>query len=322
MAFPWIDVLIVIGCIFGLYFGADWLVAAAVRIARKLGVSPLFIGLTIVAIGTSAPEFAVSISSAARDEIAISVGNIVGSNIFNIGFILGGLACFMVVPTTRKLVFRDGGILIGTTVLLILFFLDGLMVWWEGVIFLTILISYIGWLIYQQEEIEEELDEEEFRWTDIALLVFGIAVVIVSSTWFVSSASEIAEFFNVSQYVIGVTIVAFGTSAPEIATSVVALLRGDSDVSAGNLVGSNLFNQLGVLGLASIITPGRQMIIAPNVIESAFVLLFLTVVVVWVMRTDWKITRAEGILLFFIAAISWTLNFYDTTIGNLLGNVF
>ncbi len=322
MAFPWIDVLIVVGCIFGLYFGADWLVAAAVRIARKLGVSPLFIGLTIVAIGTSAPEFAVSISSAARDEIAISVGNIVGSNIFNIGFILGGLACFMVVPTTRKLVFRDGGILISTTVLLIIFFLDGFMVWWEGVIFLTILLSYIGWLIYQQEEIDEEIDEEDFKWSDVVLLVVGIAIVILSSTWFVSSASEIAEFFNVSEYVIGVTIVAFGTSAPEIATSVVALVRGDTDVSAGNLVGSNLFNQLGVLGLASIITPGQRMIIEPNVVESAFVLLFLTLMVVWVMRTDWKITRAEGIFLFIIAALSWTLNFYDTTITSLISGIF
>lgn len=322
MIFPSLDVLIVIGCIFGLYFGADWLVAAAVRIARKLGVSPLFIGLTIVAIGTSAPEFAVSISSAARDEIAISVGNIIGSNIFNVGFILGGMACFMVIPTTRKLVFRDGGILIGTTLLLIFFFADGLMIWWEGVIFLAILLSYISWLIYQQEEIEEEIDEEEFRWRDVALLLLGIAVVILSSRWFVNSASSIAAFFGVSAYVIGVTIVAFGTSAPEIATSVVALIRGDTDVSAGNLIGSNLFNQLGVLGLASIITPGRQMIIETNVIESSVILLLLTIVVVWVMRTEWKITRTEGVLLFFIAAVSWTLNFYGTTISEIVNRTF
>ena len=321
MALPLIDILVVVGCIFGLYFGADWLVAAAVRIARRIGVSSLFIGLTIVAIGTSAPEFAVSISSAARDEIAISVGNIIGSNIFNIGFILGGMACFIVVPTTRKLVMRDGGMLIATTVLLIIFFFDGLMVWWEGVIFLTILLSYIGWLIYQQEEIEEELDESDFQWTDILLLLVGITVVILSSRWFVSSASNIAKILGVSEYVIGVTIVAFGTSAPEIATSVVALIRGNSDVSAGNLVGSNLFNQLGVLGLASIINPGRQMIIQPNVQESAWILLFLMIVVVWVMRTDWKITRTEGIVLFGIATISWTLNFFDTTITSMLSGL-
>lgn len=319
MAFPWISLLITIGCIFGLYFGADWLVAAAVRIARKLGVSPLFIGLTIVAIGTSAPEFAVSISSAARDEIAISVGNIIGSNIFNIGFILGGLAFFIVIPTTRKLVIRDGGMLIATTILLILFFVDGKMVWWEGAIFLTILLSYIGWLIYQQEESEEEIDDSDFKWTDILLLLFGISVVILSSNFFVSSASNIAAFFGVSSYVIGVTIVAFGTSAPEIATSVVALIRGDTDVSAGNLIGSNLFNQLGVLGLASIITPGRMMIIDPNAQESAWILLFLMVVVVWVMRTDWKITRPEGAFLFFIAAISWVLNFFEATISSMFG---
>ena len=320
MTFPWISLLITIGCIFGLYFGADWLVAAAVRIARKLGVSPLFIGLTIVAIGTSAPEFAVSISSAARDEIAISVGNIIGSNIFNIGFILGGLAFFIVIPTTRKLVFRDGGMLIGTTILLILFFVDGRMVWWEGVIFLLILVSYIGWLIYQQEESEEEIDDSEFRWTDILLLLLGIGVVILSSNLFVSSASNIALFFGVSSYVIGVTIVAFGTSAPEIATSVVALIRGDTDVSAGNLIGSNLFNQLGVLGLASIITPGRMMIIDPNAQESAWILLILMLVVVWMMRTDWKITRPEGAFLFLIAMVSWVLNFFETTISGFVGS--
>ncbi|MFK7802719.1 MAG: calcium/sodium antiporter [Anaerolineae bacterium] len=318
MTFPWISLLITLGCILGLYFGADWLVAAAVRIARKLGVSPLFIGLTIVAIGTSAPEFAVSISSAARDEISISVGNIIGSNIFNIGFILGGLAFFIVIPTTRKLVVRDGGMLIATTILLILFFADGIMIWWEGVIFLTILISYIGWLIYQQEESEEELDDAEFKWTDILVLIGGIGVVIVSSNFFVSSASVIAQFYGVSEYVIGVTVVAFGTSAPEIATSVVALIRGDTDVSAGNLIGSNLFNQLGVLGLASIITPGRFMVISPNAQESAWILLLLMIVVVWVMRTDWKITRPEGAFLFFIATVSWSLNFFETTISSFI----
>ena len=318
MVFPWISVIIVVACILGLYFGADWLVAAAVRIARKLGVSPLFIGLTIVAIGTSAPEFAVSISSAARDEIAISIGNIVGSNIFNIGFILGGLAFFIMIPTTKKLVYRDGGMLIGSTVLLVLFFMDGVMVWWEGAIFLTILVSYIGYLIYQQEESEEELDDTEFQWTDILLLLTGIGVIILSSRYFVISASTIAEFFGVSSYVIGVTVVAFGTSAPEIATSAVALMRGDTDVSAGNLIGSNLFNQLGVLGLASIITPGRAMIINPNAQESAWILLILMIVVVWMMRSDWKITRYEGAFLFLIATVSWALNFFDTTISGLL----
>ena len=191
-------------------------------------------------------------------------------------------------------------------------------VWWEGVIFLTILISYIAFLIYQQEESEEELDDAEFKWTDVLLLIFGIGVVILSSRFFVSSASTIAEFFGVSKYVIGVTVVAFGTSAPEIATSVVALIRGDTDVSAGNLIGSNLFNQLGVLGLASIITPSRSMIIDPNAQESAWILLILMVVVVWMMRSDWKITRYEGAFLFLIAGVSWALNFFDTTILSFL----
>lgn len=322
MTFPWISLLITIGCIFGLYFGADWLVAAAVRIARKMGVSPLFIGLTIVAIGTSAPEFAVSISSAARDEIAISVGNIIGSNIFNLGFILGGLAFFIVIPTTRKLVMRDGSMLIATTLLLVIFFADGIMVWWEGVIFLLILFFYIGWLIYQQEGSEADLDDTEFKWTDILLFLVGVGVVITSSRFFVSSASTIADFYGISEYVIGVTVVAFGTSAPEIATSAVALIRGDTDISAGNLIGSNLFNQLGVLGLASIIAPSRSMVISPNAQESALILLLLMIVVVWVMRTDWKVTRAEGALLFLFATVSWGLNFFEATIASFVGGYF
>ncbi|MEM7799682.1 MAG: sodium:calcium antiporter, partial [Chloroflexota bacterium] len=163
MGFPYLSIVIIIGSIFGLYFGAEWIVNSAVRIARRLGISPLVIGLTIVAIGTSAPEFAVTISSAFRDQADISVGNIVGSNIFNIGFILGGIAMFRIIPTTRLLVTRDGGMLIGTAFLLLIFLRDGQLQSWEGVVFLVILVSYILLLIFRRVELDEDLEEGEFR---------------------------------------------------------------------------------------------------------------------------------------------------------------
>lgn len=316
MTFPIIDTLITIGCIFGLYFGAEWIVNSAVRIARKLGMSPLVIGLTIVAIGTSAPEFAVTISSAMRNQADISVGNIVGSNIFNIGFILGGIAMVKLIPTSRTLVTRDGGMLVGTTALLIYFMSDGQLQTWEGILFLVILTSYVFYLIYQKEEFDEELDDEPFKRTDIFLFVLGCAVVIGSSTLFVDAASNIARYFGVSDWVIGVTIVAFGTSAPEIATSAVALLRGNADISAGNLVGSNMFNLLGVLGLAAILNPSMR--IDPGAQESSWILLIFTVVVVWMMYTKWEISRLEGAFLFLLASISWFLSFSNISIFSLI----
>ncbi len=317
--FPLFSGLIVVGCIFGFWFGANWLVESAVRIARRIGVSELIIGLTIVAIGTSAPEFAVSISSAATDQLDISIGNIVGSNIFNVGFILGGLAFFRPVTTSRGLVYRDGFVVILATVMLMVFMWDQYLEWYEGVIFLVLLALYILYLYFRRAAPDEELPEGPFSWTDIPWLLVGLAVVVGSGNYFVEHASIIAQYYGVSDWVIGVTVVAFGTSAPEMATSAVALLRNHSDISAGNLIGSNIFNLFGVLGLAPTIAKGGRMLVDTGAQESTYILLLLMFLVVVLMRTKWQVSRLEGAFLFLFGLVSWILNFSNISIFQILG---
>jgi cation:H+ antiporter len=298
--------LIIAVCIVGLWFGAVWVVESATRIARKIGLSDLVIGLTVVAIGTSAPEFAVTAVAAVEGQADISVGNVVGSNIFNLGFILGGLAAFRAITTNRKLVLRDGSVLIGVTLLLVLFLFDLQLARWEGIILLLLLVTYVGYLIWQRDPAEEELTHEPFRWTDVPQLIIGIAVIITSGHFLVEAASALARDFGISEWVIGVTIVAFGTSAPEVATSLVALLRGHSGMSIGNLIGSDIFNLLGVLGLAGVLRP---LTIDGAAQGSVLLLTGMVVLVVIMMRTGWKLSRLEGGVLLLIAVTRWVLDF-------------
>lgn len=304
---PLTDVLIIVASIVGLWWGAVWLVEAAVRIARRLGLSELIIGLTVVAIGTSAPEFAVTIGAALNGRGEISVGNVVGSNIFNLGFILGGVALVRAISTTRTMVLRDGGMLIGTSLLLMLFFLDHQIGRLEGGILIALLVLYLGYLIWKKEPIEDGLPAGEFRWWDVPQLVAGIGLVIASGHLLVESAVHLARLLGISEWVIGVTIVAAGTSAPEFATSLVAVLKGRHGVSAGNLIGSDLFNLLGVLGLAALIRP---LTVEASAVDSIIVLVGMVVlVVVFLMRTGWQISRWEGALLIGINVVRWILDF-------------
>lgn len=301
-----LDILIIIACIVGLWRGAVWVVESATRIARKLGLSDLIIGLTVVAIGTSAPEFAVTAVAALEGQSDISVGNVVGSNIFNLGFILGGLAIFRGVATSRKLVFRDGGMLIGTTALLVFFLSDLALTRLEGIILMVILIIYVGYLIYQRAESEEEVPSGDFSWWDAPRFLVGIGIIVASGHFFVEAASSLARLMGITEWVIGVTIVAIGTSAPEIATSLVALLRGQHGMSAGNLIGSDLFNLLGVLGFAAILQP---MTVDAAARGSVFLLAGMVLLVVLMMRTGWRLSRVEGSVLVVITLIRWVFDF-------------
>ena len=301
-----LDLLIILACIVGLWRGAILVVESASRIARKMGLSDLIIGLTVVAIGTSAPEFAVTAVAAIEGQSDISVGNVVGSNIFNLGFILGGLAIFRGVATSRKLVFRDGGMLIGTTALLVIFLSDLSLTRLEGITLMAILVIYVGYLIYQRAESEEEIPEGSFTWWDVPRFLVGIAIVVASGHFFVEAASTLARLMGISEWVIGVTIVAIGTSAPEIATSLVALMRGQHGMSAGNLIGSDLFNLLGVLGLAAILQP---MTVDAAARGSVFLLAGMVVLVVVMMRTGWRLSRLEGGILVLITAVRWVFDF-------------
>lgn len=301
-----LDIFIIVACIVGLWRGAELVVNSATHIARKIGMSDLVIGLTVVAIGTSAPEFAVTVVAALEGQSDISVGNVVGSNIFNLGFILGGLALLRGIATTKTMVYRDGGMLIGTTILLIIFLWDLTLSRFEGAVLLIILVTYLGLLIYRRSESDEHIPEGNFSWLDVPKFIVGIAIIVVSGHFFVEAASDLARLIGISEWVIGVTIVAVGTSAPEIATSLVALLRGQSGMSAGNLVGSDLFNLLGVLGLAGLLVP---LTVNPAAQSSIFLLGGMVILVVVMMRTGWRLSRWEGGLLITINLARWAMDF-------------
>jgi cation:H+ antiporter len=289
-----------------LWKGSEYLVDSAARIGRKHNLSDLTIGLTIVAFGTSAPEFAVTISAAITGKANISVGNIVGSNIFNLGFILGGCALFRALQTTKTLIMRDGFILIGTSLVLVVMLHDRHLARWEGIVLFCGLIAYLVLLFTRKQTIDSEVPAGEATWKDYPILLAGIAGVVGGGHLLVESASEIARFMGISEWVIAVTIVAAGTSAPEFATSLMAAAKGRHGMSLGNLVGSDLFNLLGVLGMAGII---RNMGVAENSFSSVIMLSGMCVLVVVFMRTGMKISRAEGATLVAIGLIRWILDF-------------
>ena len=291
-----------------LWKGAGILVESASRIAVRFGVSELVIGLTVVAIGTSAPEFAVTVNAAVRGQADISVGNIVGSNIFNLGFILGVVAMVRPIQTERKIVHRDGVFLLAITLLLLIFLIDRRIERVEGGVMLATLIAYMGLLFFKKEKVEDDVDAHHTpaTWKDFILLPLGIGLVIAGGHFLVESSVLVARSIGVSEWVIGVTVVAAGTSAPEMATSLAAILKGREGISAGNLIGSNIFNTLGVLGLAGLLRP---MVIAPSSIYTMALLIVMTAAAVIFMRTGWAVSRKEGLLLFLTGIIIWVIDF-------------
>jgi cation:H+ antiporter len=292
--------------VFGLWGGASWVVESASKIARKMGMSDLVIGLTIVAIATSAPEFAVTISAALRDQHAISVGNVIGSNIFNLGIILGFIALVSPVKISKILLKRDGSLLVGTGILLVLFFADLSLSLIEGILLFSTLIIYIIFLIRHKEEIDDEVPEGNFKLMDIPKFIIGVVIIIVSANFLVESASNIARLFGISEWMIGITIVAGGTSMPELATSLVAVHKKRHGISAGNLIGSDLFNMLGVLGLAAILKPLN---LESSEYMSLIFLAITLIIIIGMMRTGWKISKFEGFLLLLIALFRWGYDF-------------
>lgn len=301
-----------------LWKGSEWVVNSASNIAHTLGVSELVIGLTIVALGTSAPEFAVTISAALAGKADISVSNVVGSNIFNLGFILGGTASVYAIATSPKLVYRDGFFLVGVTILLSFFlfgsnflfpgvYAAGEMTRTEGIMLLVLFVGYLGVLFIKKEDLGEEIELAPFSWKDIILLIAGLAGVVYGGHLLVESATGIARVFGVSDWVIGVTIVAAGTSAPEFATSFMALIKKKHSMAIGNLIGSDLFNLLGVLGLAAVIKHPLE--VSAEAKSSMYMLVGMVILVIIFMRTNWKVSRLQGAFLVVINLIRWIYDF-------------
>ena len=300
------DIVILLVSIIVIGKGAVWLVDAAARVAKHFGISELVIGLTVVAFGTSAPEFGVTILAAIRGMGDISVGNIVGSNIFNLGFILGGTAIIHSLKTNRTIVFRDGIFLLFGGILLSVFLWDLTLSKIEGIILFTLLVLYLLYLYFNKETIEtEEPTHAMYRWDPILLFV-GIGLVIVGSHFLVESAVSIARFMGVSDWVIGATIIAAGTSAPEFATSLTAAMKSRYGMSVGNLIGSDIFNLFGVLGIAGIM---RNLSVGHDAHINLIILSFMIAVVLIFMRTGWVVSRKEGIILVMIGLLRWIYSF-------------
>jgi len=297
-----LNLLIIVFAIFGLWGGAHFVVESASKIAKKLGMSELVIGLTIVAFATSAPEFAVTVSATMANKMAISVGNVVGSNIFNLGIILGFVAIFGKVITNKTLLFRDGSALVISGILLLFFFRDFVLSTFEGIVFVSLLVGYVVVLIGSKVNLDEQIPEGNFKWFDVPVLIVGVLLIIGSAHLLVDSASEIAREFGISEWMIGITIVAAGTSIPEFATSLVALFKGRYGLSIGNLIGSDIFNILGVLGVSSIIRP---LTISQSDFYSLLIMALYLVFLFVLMRIGWRITKIEGFIIVLIAIFRW-----------------
>jgi cation:H+ antiporter len=284
-----------------LIWGADFLVKGASRVAAGFGISPLVIGLTVVAFGTSSPEMAISVSSAWKGEADIAVGNVIGSNIFNVLFILGLSALITPLLVSKQLVKVDVPIMIGVSVLAFVLSMDGRIAFWEGAILFAGVIAYTIFAIRLGKasgETGEAIEGADRTWLNIALIVFGLILLVLGSQWLVRAAITIAEAMGVSELVIGLTIVAAGTSLPEVATSITAAIRGQRDIAVGNVVGSNIFNILAVLGLTAMVAPGGLPVSEAAIHFDYPVMMAVAVACLPIFFVGYTIQRWEGAVFF------------------------
>ena len=292
--------LLVVGFLM-LVKGADWFVEGSSKIADKFGIPQLVIGLTIVAMGTSAPEAAVSITSALKGSAEITIGNVLGSNILNVLIILGLTAFICVIPVQRSTVRYEIPFAIGVSVLLgVLGLVDGWVGFMDGVILWAFFLAYLAYLLWSTkhgnndgDEIPQ-LEEKDTIPRLLFLIVVGMGLVVWGADLTVDAATALAEMLGVSQRFIGLTIVALGTSLPELVTSVTAGIKGKTDIAVGNIVGSNIFNILFVVGTASLITPvvySSSFMVDSIITVASMALLWLCVC------RDRKISRTGGVIM-------------------------
>lgn len=291
-----------------LWIGAELFVSNATRVARRFGLSELVIGLTVVAVGTSAPEVAVSVDAALVGNGDIALANVIGSNLFNIGLVLGGIAVATGVRSSRQMVRRDGAVMVGSTLLVLVFLRDLRLGRAEGVVFLLSFATYLLVLLVRREGGEAGTDPDgrgaPTRLTPV-LLAVGLGAVVVGAHFLVEAAVSLARVGGLSEWVIGETIVAVGTSTPEIVASVSAARRGMGDVAAGNLIGSNVFNALLILGITATLNPIR---VAEAAVGTTAWLLGLSALTAALLGTKGRLGRIEGAALVTITLGRWALD--------------
>jgi cation:H+ antiporter len=248
-------IYLIIGTVL-LYFGADWMVKSSVNIASKLNISRFVIGLTIVAFGTSLPELGVSLKAALYDKSDIAIGNIIGSNITNVLLVLGLSSMFNPILISFSKIKKDILIYLFVCILLVFLLQNGILERWEGVLLFTGIIFYTIHSFVTDKSHDEDFEDLFSTWRrTIIFLVLGIILLYIGSESFIKGAVDFAKIIGVSDLIIGMSVVALGTSLPELVTSVFAAVKKEHSISVGNIIGSNLFNILSVLGLVSIIKP-------------------------------------------------------------------
>lgn len=312
------------GGLLALIAGASLLVRGASKLALSFGISPLVVGLTVVAFGTSAPEMAVSVGAVMDGRVDIAIGNVVGSNVFNVLFILGVSALIVPLVVNLQLIRQEVPIMIGSSLLLLLLSLDGRIGFVDAALLLVLLIGYTVFLVVQSRRQTRAAQDEytvSFRpaaaadWdrsplVQIGLVLAGLAALVLGAQWLVEAAVTFAKALGVSDLVIGLTIVAAGTSLPEVATSIAAAIKGERDIAVGNVIGSNTFNILGCLGLAGL-AAGDAGLIVPASVQAfdIWVMLAVALACVPVFLTGREIARWEGavFVLYYVGYVAYLI---------------
>ena len=313
------EILLFLGGVGVLYFGAEWLVRGSARLASSLGVSPIVVGLTVVSMGTSAPELMISVVASLGGSPDLAIGNVMGSNLANVGLVLGISAIVRPLRVSARVVTREVPVMILITALLLPLIWDQRIGRLEGLALVAMLVAYLAYVLRTAKEDTDAPGEYEkpidgpvglsprgFA-RDAAFVVLGIAGLVLGAFAIRESAVALAEAMGISELVIGVTLVSIGTSLPELATCAVAAWRRQADIAVGNILGSNVFNIAGVLGVTSLLAPLE---ISPDVVRFEFpAVMFISVLMVPIVRARLVIRRREGVVLlsFYLALGAWIL---------------
>ena len=318
------NILLFLAGLAALVVGAELLVRGASKLALSFGISPLVVGLTIVAFGTSAPEVAVSVGAVLDGRTDIAIGNVVGSNIFNVLFILGVSALIVPLVVNVQLIRQEVPIMVGASVLLLALGLDGSLNWIDGAILFGLVVAYTVFLVVQsrretkaaQDEYAQELQPSvKGAWdsklpAQLALIAAGLVALVLGSEWLVTASVSFAKALGVSDLVIGLTIVAAGTSMPEVATSITAAIKGERDIAVGNVVGSNTFNILGCLGISGLVSGDSGLVMSQALMNfDIWVMLAVAFACLPVFLTGREIARWEGgvFLVYYVAYVTYLI---------------